>query len=122
MSKRLNYTIVVTGPVYGTQSAYCAYQFVTTLLTQTSHHIRSIFFYSEGVYNGNYYNDPANDEFDLTQAWQTLNRRYNISLNICIAAGQRRGVTENNFAEGFELVGLGQLSESIAESDRVIQF
>lgn len=110
------------GPVYGTQSAYCAYQFASTLLSQSQHTIKTIFFYADGVYNGNALTDPANDEFDLVRAWQELAKKYSVKLAICIAAAQRRGVLESNLAEGFELTGLGELSESIATTDRLIQF
>jgi tRNA 2-thiouridine synthesizing protein D len=118
----LNYTLVVLGPAYGTQSAYCAYQFAHTLLTKTSHSIKNIFFYADGIYNANHYTDPANDEFNLVVAWQQLAKKYSLTLAVCVAAAQRRGVTEGNIAEHFELTGLGELSESIAMSDRTVQF
>ncbi|MDF7671038.1 sulfurtransferase complex subunit TusD [Orbaceae bacterium ESL0721] len=117
-----SYTLIITGPAYGTQSAYTAYQFAQTLLTATPHTINTLFFYADGVYNGNCYVDPANDEFDLQLAWQKLAKDYGVKLAICIAAGQRRGVTVDNLADCFELVGLGELSEAIAASDRTIQF
>jgi len=123
--KQLNYTVVVMGPAYGTQAAYCAYQFCQSLLN-SNHTLNSIFFYADGVYNANGFTNPANDEFDLVNAWQTLAKTYHVKLALCIAAAQRRGViqesTSDNIAAQFELVGLGELSESIAQSDRVIQF
>ncbi|OCG10203.1 tRNA 2-thiouridine(34) synthase TusD [Gilliamella sp. wkB178] len=118
----LNYAIVVMGPAYGTQSAYCAYQFTQTLVTQTAHTIKNIFFYADGVYNGNSYTDPANDEFDLVSAWQQLAETYCFPLNICVAAAQRRGIIEQNLANHFILTGLSELSEAMAICDRVIQF
>ncbi|WP_179855799.1 sulfurtransferase complex subunit TusD [Gilliamella sp. wkB308] len=118
----LNYTLVVLGPAYGTQSAYCAYQFAQALLLTTPHTIKNIFFYADGVYNGNRYTDPANDEFDLISAWQELAKKYDLPLTICVAASLRRGITEENIADYFQLTGLGELTESITLSDRVIQF
>lgn len=121
----LTYTIIITGPAYGTQASFCAYQFCQTLLT-TQHSIKSVFFYADGVYNANNFTNPANDEFDIVDAWQILAKRHQINLSVCIAAAQRRGVvqelSENNIAQGFNLVGLGDLSEAINQSDRVIQF
>jgi tRNA 2-thiouridine synthesizing protein D len=118
----LSYTLVVMGPAYGTQSAYCAYQFAQVLLSQTPHTIKNIFFYADGVYNGNSYTDPASDEFDLVSAWQELAKIHTLTLTICVAAAQRRGIIENNLANHFQLTGLGELSESIATTDRTIQF
>ncbi|OCG27917.1 tRNA 2-thiouridine(34) synthase TusD [Gilliamella sp. wkB108] len=110
------------GPAYGTQSAYCALQFAQTLLIDSQHTIKNIFFYADGVYNGNRFTDPANDEFDLVSAWQKLAEQHSLKLTVCVAAAQRRGVNHNNLANYFELTGLGELSESIATTDRVIQF
>lgn len=118
----LKYTLIIMGPAYGSQSAYCAYQFAQALLTHTSHTITNIFFYADGVYNSNRYTDPANDEFDLVLAWQQLAQQHSLKLTVCVAAAQRRGVSQSNIANYFELTGLGELSESIATSDRVIQF
>ncbi|NUF49013.1 sulfurtransferase complex subunit TusD [Gilliamella sp. ESL0250] len=118
----LSYTLVVMGPAYGTQSAYCAYQFAQVLLSNTPHTIKNIFFYADGVYNGNRYTDPASDEFDLISAWQELSQKHAFTLTVCVAAAQRRGIIENNLADHFQLTGLGELSESIAMTDRTIQF
>ncbi|WP_366940356.1 sulfurtransferase complex subunit TusD [uncultured Gilliamella sp.] len=118
----LNYTLMVMGPAYGTQAAYCAYQFAQVLLTDTNHTINNIFFYADGVYNGNSYTDPANDEFDLVSAWQQLAQQHSLKLTVCVAAAQRRGVLQSNLAAHFQLTGLGELGESITTSDRVIQF
>lgn len=124
-SKLLNYTIVVTGPVYGAQASFCAYQFCQSLL-DTNHQLKSIFFYAEGTYNANSFVSPANDEFDIVAAWQTLAEKYRVPLFVCVSAAQRRGILneehKNNLAPLFQCVGLGDLSESISLSDRVIQF
>ena len=120
--KPLDYTLVIMGPAYGTQSAYCAYQFAQTLLSSSNHSIANIFFYADGVYNANCYSAPANDEFDLVKAWQSLAKQYSLKLTVCVAAAQRRGIGVNNLAEHFELTGLGELSEAVASSDRVLQF
>ncbi|WP_218056212.1 sulfurtransferase complex subunit TusD [Gilliamella sp. App6-5] len=122
MLDSLSYTLVIMGPAYGTQSAYCAYQFAQVLLSNTPHTIKNIFFYADGVYNGNRYTDPASDEFDLISAWQELSQKHAFTLTVCVAAAQRRGIIENNLADHFQLTGLGELSESIAMTDRTIQF
>ncbi|PHM38921.1 sulfurtransferase [Xenorhabdus mauleonii] len=128
----LSYCLLVTGPAYGTQQASSAYQFAQALIA-SGHTLRSVFFYREGVQNGNQLVSPANDEFDLTKAWQTLAAEHSFNLYICVAAALRRGVADEqqarelalpaaNLAQGFELGGLGSLAEAMMLSDRVVQF
>ena len=128
----LSYTLVVNGPVYGSQSARNAYQFAVALLKQ-GHKLHSVFFYQDGVSNGSCITVPANDEFDLASAWQKLADEHNVSLETCVAAALRRGVisTEEaerhqlraaNLATGFTQAGLGSLSEALLTQDRVVQF
>jgi len=128
----LSYTLLVNGPVYGSQSARSAYQFAVALLKQ-GHKLHSVFFYQDGVSNGSGITVPANDEFDLAAAWQKLADEHNVSLETCVAAALRRGVisTEeaaqhqliaSNLATGFTQAGLGSLSEALLTQDRVVQF
>lgn len=128
----LRYTLVVTGPAYGTQQASSAYQFALALL-EKGHILDGVFFYREGVANANQYTSPASDEFDLVTAWQRLAQQQNVALNVCVAAALRRGVIDKqeagqnglngfNLQSGFQLSGLGTLAEAMITSDRVIQF
>lgn len=124
-SNVLQFTVIVMGPAYGTQASFCAYQFCQSLLN-SGHKLQSFFFYGDGTYNANSFTNPANDEFDIVKGWQKLAKQHQLRLSLCIAAAQRRGVVSeelnHNIANGFELVGLGELSEAISQSDRVIQF
>ncbi|MBD2811418.1 sulfurtransferase complex subunit TusD [Xenorhabdus sp. Vera] len=128
----LSYCLLVTGPAYGTQQASSAYQFAQALIA-AGHTLHSMFFYREGVLNGNQLVAPANDEFDLVRAWQALAVQHRFNLYICVAAALRRGVVDEqqaqelnlpvaNLANGFELSGLGALAEAMMLCDRVIQF
>ncbi|MEZ8775778.1 sulfurtransferase complex subunit TusD [Vibrio sp. 10N.247.310.17] len=128
----LSYTLLVNGPVYGSQSARSAYQFAVALLKQ-GHKLHSVFFYQDGVSNGSGITVPANDEFDLAAAWQKLAHEHNVSLETCVAAALRRGVisteeaaqhqlSASNLATGFTQAGLGSLSEALLTQDRVVQF
>jgi tRNA 2-thiouridine synthesizing protein D len=128
----LSYTLLVNGPVYGSQSARSAYQFALALLKQ-GHKLHSVFFYQDGVSNGSNLTVPANDEFDLASEWQKLASEYDISLETCVAAALRRGVVSSeeseqhqlsgsNLASGFTQTGLGSLSEALLTQDRVVQF
>lgn len=128
----LRYTIIITGPAYGTQQASSAYQFALALLAK-GHQIVNLFFYQDGVNNANQLTLPASDEFDLVRHWQTLAGTHHIPLNVCVAAALRRGVIDEqesqqsklstfNLQSGFTLSGLGSLAESMLTSDRTIQF
>ena len=128
----LSYTLLVNGPVYGSQSARSAYQFAVALIKQ-GHKLHSVFFYQDGVSNGSDLTVPANDEFDLASAWQKLADEHDVSLETCVAAALRRGVispeeseqhklSASNLASGFTQAGLGSLSEALLTQDRVVQF
>ncbi|CQJ63451.1 sulfurtransferase complex subunit TusD [Yersinia enterocolitica] len=128
----VKYCLMVTGPTYGTQQASSAYQFAQALIN-SGHHLVSVFFYREGVLNANQLTAPANDEFDLVRAWQQLANEHTVTLNVCVAAALRRGVTDQHEAEqlnlaaanlqpGFTLSGLGALAEAALTCDRMVQF
>ena len=131
-STSLNYCLVVNGPVYGTQTSRSAYLFANALI-EKGHTLKGVFFYQDGVNNGSALTVPANDEFDLVAAWQSLAQKHNVKLETCVAAALRRGIVSeaeqqlhqlpnNNLAQGFEQTGLGSLAESILTQDRVVQF
>ena len=118
----MRFALMVTGPAYGTQQASSALQFAHALLA-AGHELASVFFYREGVYNANQFTSPASDEFDLVRAWQALNEKQGVELNICVAAALRRGVTDAteadrlglsgaNLQPGFSLSGLGALAQA----------
>ncbi|WP_413112811.1 sulfurtransferase complex subunit TusD [Thaumasiovibrio sp. DFM-14] len=128
----LKYALVVNGPAYGTQAARSALLFAQTLIDQ-GHTLARVFFYQEGVHNANRLVIPANDEFQLLEAWQTLANTHQVELQTCIAAALRRGVVgqqeaeqagldTENLAAGIEQAGLGSLAEALLTMDRVIQF
>lgn len=128
----LTYTLVVNGSVYGSQAARSAYQFACALVEE-KHTLVSVFFYQDGVSNGSALSVPANDEFDLTKAWQGLAKQHHVRLETCVAAALRRGIVsqgeatqhglaQHNLAEGFNQAGLGSLAEAMLTQDRVVQF
>jgi tRNA 2-thiouridine synthesizing protein D len=125
----MRYTLLVTGPAYGTQQATSAWLFACALLT-AGHQLDSVFFYREGVLNANQLTSPA---IDLVRAWQTLHQEQGVALNICVAAALRRGVSDqqeaarlqlagSNLQPGFTLSGLGALAEAALSCERMVQF
>jgi tRNA 2-thiouridine synthesizing protein D len=131
-SASLRFALLVTGPCYGTQSAADAYRFARALL-QKGHVISQIFFYQEGVHNASLLVQPAGDETHLQQAWVNLALEHELTLDVCVAAALRRGVSDQdsaaqagleqwNLAAPFCLSGLGSLAQAALSADRVVQF
>lgn len=93
-----------------------------------------VFFYQEGCGVADQNLWYADDELNLTSAWQSLQ----IDLPVCVSAALQRGITDvdnaerhtrpnlpalqANLAEGFCLVGLGQLANAVTEARHVLQF
>lgn len=128
----LRYTLLVTGPPYGTQQASTAYLFAKACVA-AGHDLAQVFFYQAGALNANGFTAPASDEFDLVAAWQQLARQQGIRLLVCSAAALRRGVldqpqaserglAQGNLAPGFTLAGLTDLTIAVLNSDRCLQF
>jgi len=75
---------------------------------------------------------PATDEFDLVRAWQKLARDKSITLNVCVSAALRRGISDEviqsnlgdtpRLQSNFTFSGLGALAEALLVCDRVVQF
>lgn len=128
----MRYTLLVTGPAYGTQQASSALLFSRALL-QAGHQLESVFFYRDGVLNANQLTAPASDEVDVVREWQQLQQSHGVTLNICVAAALRRGIADaqeasrlqlsgSNLQPGFVLSGLGALAEASLTCDRLVQF
>lgn len=128
----MKFGLMVTGPAYGTQQASSALQFAKAVIDQ-GHTLHSVFFYREGVFNANGLTSPASDEFDVVRAWLALRDEHHVELNICVAAGLRRGIVDDaesarlklsgaNLQSGFTLRGLGALAEAAMVCDRMVQF
>ena len=120
------FTIAVLGGPSNTQANLHAFKFVQSAV-KTGHHINRVFFFHEGVSIALNQRELNQDEFDFNKAWRELSTEYQVELNVCVASGGRRGVIKNEtssstLAEGFELVGLGQLVDAISSSDKYIEF
>ncbi|WP_444886384.1 sulfurtransferase complex subunit TusD [Microbulbifer sp. JMSA008] len=128
----MKFSLAIYSAPHASQSAASALRFAKALLAE-GHEIYRIFFYCDGIQNGNNIAAPPQDEADLINGWQSLQQKHNLDLVVCIAAAQRRGVLSQreanrlekpaaNLAEGFELAGLGQLTDAVANSERLITF
>ena len=88
-----------------------------------------VFFYQDGVQVANNLQWFPDDQRNLKQEWQKLG----IRLPVCVSAALARGITDasnaqrhslqqHNLAQGFELVGLGELADAVQSCSRLIQF
>ncbi|WP_343189910.1 sulfurtransferase complex subunit TusD [Buchnera aphidicola (Astegopteryx bambusae)] len=128
----MKYTILVSGPCFGTQNSISSFLFSKHLIKK-GHFIKSIFFYSDGVYNSNSINFSDNEKINLLKCWKKLHKKFNINLKLCIGSALKRGLVNkdialergvdiNNIDYCFKITGFTELSEDIMLSDRVIQF
>ena len=131
-TQALTYCLVVRCGPYQQSQARTAFEFAKTLLS-LGHTIERVFFYQQGVHTASSLRITPQDEWDLTQAWQTLAQAHNVELGVCIAAALQAGILDSkeasryqkdnaSLANGFELVGLGQLAAASATCDRLVSF
>lgn len=97
------------------------------------HDIVRLFFYQDGVHSASSNIVTAQDELDVAGEWSRFIAAHQLDGVVCIAAGLRRGVLDEqearryaraaaNLAAGWELSGLGQLHEAAQQADRLICF
>jgi len=112
--------LINEGP-YNHQAADTAYQFARAALAK-GHRIQRVFFYNDGVNNASKLTEPPQDDRNIVNRWSKLAEEQGTDLVVCVAAGLRRGLVEDNLAPGFRISGLGQLVEAGIESDRLVVF
>ena len=120
------FTITVLGGPSDSQANLHALKFAQSVI-QTGHNVNLVFFFHEGVSIALDNREPSQEEFDYKSAWREFSTEYNVKLRVCVSSGSRRGVVKNEtnsstLAEGFELVGLGQMVEAISSGDKYIEF
>ncbi|RVU84061.1 sulfurtransferase complex subunit TusD [Leucothrix sargassi] len=128
----MKYTLMINEGPYQHQSSDTALHFARAALAK-GHEITRVFFYHDGVNNGTRLSTPPRDDRQVQQAWSDLAKQHDVDLVVCIAAAQRRGITDaaeakrhgldaDNLLEGFRISGLGQLIEGSVEADRTLVF
>jgi tRNA 2-thiouridine synthesizing protein D len=97
------------------------------------HEIVRLFLYQDGVHSASANLVAAQDELDIGEQWARFIGTHRLDGVVCIAAGLRRGVLDEqeakrhkrpaaNLAAGWELSGLGQLHEATQQADRLVCF
>ena len=117
----MKFGILVNEGPYNHQASDSAYQFAKAAI-EKGHEVWRVFFYYDGVNNANSIAEPQTDDRLVTKRWGELAKEHNVDLVVCVAAALRRGVKDENTAEGFRISGLGQLIEAGIQCDRVVTF
>ena len=65
---------------------------------------------------------PPQDDRNVGARWSKLAADHNVDLVVCVAAAQRRGITDDILGSGFRISGLGQLVEMGIQYDRLVTF
>lgn len=117
----MNFGILVNEGPFTHQASDSAYRFAKAALAK-GHQVPRVFFYYDGVNNGNKLSSPQADDRNLVKLWGELAAEHNIDMVVCVAAGLRRGIKDEVLADGFNISGLGQLIELGIIADRTITF
>ena len=107
----MKFGIVVNEGPFTHQASDSAYLFAKAAL-EKGHQVLRVFFYYDGVNNGNKLSSPQADDRNLVKLWGELAAEYKLDLVVCVAAALRRGIKDEILAAGFRISGLGQLIEA----------
>ena len=128
----MKFTIVVQGAPYISEASHSALHFARAVLAG-GHEIYRVFFYNDGVLNGNTAIVAPQDEPNIGLAWTEFAVNENVELVVCIASSLRRGLLDTTEASRYEksaanldksivISGLGQLIDGTLVADRTITF
>jgi tRNA 2-thiouridine synthesizing protein D len=127
----MKFVIALFAPAHSPASRR-ALRFAEAVLA-SGHEIARLFLYQDGVHSASGNTVSAQDELDVAAQWSRFVREQGLDGVVCIAAGLRRGVLDEqeasrhqrpaaNLAPGWELSGLGQLHEASQQADRLVCF
>lgn len=126
------FTIVVHSAPYSTQAPASAYRFAKAALL-AGHSIYRLFFYGDGVHNGNRLTVVAQDDVNWQKQWDELIAVHKLDAVVCVSSAIKRGVLNEgeslrheldavSLSEHAQISGLGQLVDAVLQSDKVINF
>lgn len=126
------FSLLITANPFSTQGQFSAIHFAKALLEQ-GHQLKRVFFYGDGVLVASRLNCPPSDEYNLTKTWAKLAIEHDFELTVCVTAALKRGITNtaeaarnaltgDNLDPAYEISGLGQLTEAMLDSDRLVSF
>lgn len=91
-------------------------------ILKKGHQILGIFFYGSGVYNVKREINISSTMRNLPERLENFIKKNNLNLSVCSTWVSFTGLKSDDIIEETRQVGLGGLSEWMAESDRVIVF
>jgi tRNA 2-thiouridine synthesizing protein D len=112
--------LINEGP-YTHQATDSAYLFARAAI-EKGHQVSRVFFYHDGVNNSTRLTEPPQDDRHIVNRWSKLAQEHGVDLVVCVAAALRRGIKDENLADGFRISGLGQLIEAGIQADRLVTF
>jgi tRNA 2-thiouridine synthesizing protein D len=127
----VKFSLLILGAPRAGQAGDTARAFCRSAL-ESGHEIYRVFFFDEGVYQGNDLAVTPQDETDPVKQWAELAENHGIDLVLCVASAVKRGMLDETEAQrhacaasihpAFTLSGLGQLVDASAGSDRLLTF
>ncbi|MYD45595.1 MAG: sulfurtransferase complex subunit TusD [Gammaproteobacteria bacterium] len=117
-------SLLVQGSPFSSHACEQALEFAKATI-RNQHKLYRVFFYKDAVLIANRSHKVPSDESNIQHEWIEFASQQNIQLCVCVGACERRGVNNQqgtDSREGFEIVGLGQLTEAMFESDRLVTF
>ena len=112
-------SLLVQGEPCTSSAPYNALAFARAAVA-AGHGIGRVFFYKDATLLAS---RLAADEQKLREGWTALAASADFELAVCVSAAARRGIVEElSLADGFTIVGLGQLIEAMEDSDRLVAF
>lgn len=117
----MKFALQINASPYHSSASLTAYHFTSAVLAQ-HHEVFRVFFYHDGIYHALKSANPPDNEVSIFKNWSELALKHELDLVVCISAAQRRGLMNENVADGFRLGGLGQLLEATILADRLLVF
>lgn len=93
----------------------------------------SVFFYADAASIASRLRWQSAEQFNITKAWQSLASAHHLPLPVCVSTALSRGITDtdngtrhqltgDSLAEGYQLVGLGELASLMEAEGRMLCF
>lgn len=117
------FAIVLTSAPHQNKTA-TAIDFIESTL-KAEHTIAGVFLYQDGVLHANVNTQMPSDELQSIKQLKSLKAAYDLPLHLCITAGEKRGLTDedaNNIDSDFVVSGLGEMVELTNNAEYVVQF
>ena len=117
-------SLLIQGSPFSSNACEQALEFAKATI-QSGHTLYRVFFYKDAVLIANRSHTLPSDERNIQQEWIEFASEANVQLCVCVGACERRGIHNPKNTDSstvFDIVGLGQLTEAMFESDRLVPF